>query len=102
MKSKSVDHYTIWILELHGVDFSKCPIKKINFNSPSLPQISGFMGKTFQTASSVWHISKIFYRSDIWSKISHMLVVQLETFFFINSLTRLRQSILGIRAHLSF
>ena len=55
--------------------------------------ISEFMGKTFQAAQHIvlqtrgqWKFSladikKIFCRSDLWSKISHVLVVQLETFF---------------------
>ena len=87
-----------------------------------LPQISEFMGKTFQAAQltherfltidhsllqniflisaklifhrplvcstirilwkfSLADIKKIFCRSDLWSKISHVLVVQLEKFF---------------------
>ena len=119
-KSKSVDHY-VHYLELHGVDFSKCPIK-INFNSPLLPQISEFMEKTFQAAQLTHEIfltldhsykiffcqnelpecwcvvlyytthqrsvevqfgsyQKIFCRSDLWSKFSHVLVVQLEMFY---------------------
>ena len=59
--------------------------------------ISEFMGKTFQAAqltherfltidpSGRWKFSlagikKIFCRSDLWSKLFHVLVVQLETF----------------------
>ena len=61
-----------------------------------LPAGSEFMGKTFQAAQlfntrigihtrgrwkfSLADIKKIFCRSDLWSKISHVLVVQLETF----------------------
>ena len=53
-------------------------------------QISEFMGKTFQATYSTTHqrsvevqfgrYQKIFCRSDLWSKISRVLIVQLATF----------------------
>ena len=42
---------------------------------------SEFMGKIFQAAQLTHErFLTIFFRSDLWSKISHALVVQLETF----------------------
>ena len=52
------------------------------------PYISEVMEKTFQAAQltherflTIDHSCKIFCRIDLWLKISHVLVVQLETFF---------------------